>query len=143
MKQIIEAIKQRLATVPSINYSDSNWGQLDYYEDQPPVKFPCALVDFESVDYTDVARGSQHGLAQVNITVATLKLSNTSSRAPVQQREDGERIWDILEDVHISVQNWKPTPQAGSMIRRTARKNRRDDGVMSYTVTYSVEVYGV
>lgn len=46
MKPYINALLTRLGTVSALKTIDTNWGQLAY--EQPPVQFPCALVDIQS-----------------------------------------------------------------------------------------------
>ena len=50
MKQIFLAIQQQLLTVPALKHIDKNWNQLNY--EQPPVRWPCALIDIANADKT-------------------------------------------------------------------------------------------
>ena len=51
MKTILNAVMQRLKEqVSELRYISEDWGQLDYYETMPPVKFPCALVSIDRVN---------------------------------------------------------------------------------------------
>ena len=45
INDILTAIMARLdATEPNLKYMDEDWGQLDSYQDAPPVKFPLSSV---------------------------------------------------------------------------------------------------
>ena len=50
MKQIFLSIQNRLAEIEELSYIDKDWGQLQY--EQPPVQWPCALIDVANIDYT-------------------------------------------------------------------------------------------
>ena len=40
MKHILSAVMERLqAEVPELQYIAEDWGQMDFYQDTPPVKF--------------------------------------------------------------------------------------------------------
>ena len=42
--------------VSKINYIDEDWGQLDYYAANFPVKFPCVLIDINHGQYSNLAK---------------------------------------------------------------------------------------
>lgn len=48
MKYYFTALKQHLSTISALRTVDAAWGQLAY--EQPPVKFPCALIDMDSTN---------------------------------------------------------------------------------------------
>jgi len=48
MKHYFTALKQHLSTISALRTVDAAWGQLAY--EQPPVKFPCALIDMDSTN---------------------------------------------------------------------------------------------
>lgn len=60
MKQLIIDIQNRLASLPELKYIDIDWGQIDYY-DQPPVKYPCALIEIRQADYSNEGQHVQYG----------------------------------------------------------------------------------
>ncbi|MBK5213621.1 MAG: hypothetical protein JJE55_08185 [Flavobacteriaceae bacterium] len=142
MKEVIKNIQAKLAAVSTLKYVDEDWGQLDYYSQNPPVKWPCALIDITGASFED--RGwdrttnthPQTGEAMVSITIANLKLTNTSGRAPQTQKDAGWSIWDLMQEVHEAVQGFRPVPNAGALLRRGMRRTKRDDGVQEYTILY-------
>tara|TARA_R100000306_G_scaffold62377_2_gene69152 strand:- start:1312 stop:1761 length:450 start_codon:yes stop_codon:yes gene_type:complete len=142
MKEIIQNIQTKLAAVPGLNYVDEDWGQLDYYSPNPPVKWPCSLIDITGASFADKGWNRQNntypqtGEALVSITVANLKLTNTSGRAPQSQKNAGWSIWDLIQEVHEAVQGFRPVPNCGALIRRGLRRTKRDDGVQEYTILY-------
>ena len=101
MKEIFLQIQQRLSDFISVlKYIDKDWGQLVY--DNAPIKYPCALIDIEDVQYTQLSRGWQKAVANITITVANVNLMPSSSMAPGKQ--DSYETLDLLDDIHQALQ---------------------------------------
>ncbi len=114
MKEIIEAIQQELAAnVEGLRYIDRDWGQLKY--DQPPVKFPCALIEFKSVEYSEILNGEYDARVYGVITVADQSLSRSSmamqstpggralTGANTSQKAASYAVMDLVEEVCMAV----------------------------------------
>lgn len=150
MKLIIENTQSRLAAVALLKHIDEDWGQLDDYSPNFPVKWPVALIELRNVLYTNIGRergfapeNRQMATATVVIHLATLKLSNTSGFAPQGQKDDARQIWEIIEQVHALLQGYKPADYAGSYVRQQLQRRRRDDGVTHYELTYNLGLTGI
>jgi hypothetical protein len=142
-KEVIQLIKAEIATVAGLKYVDEDWGQLDYYSPNHPVKWPCVLMDVTGVNFSDIGfekkREPEHrqmAEATLSLTVANLKLTNTSGNAPILQKENAHSIWDLINDLHKKLQGFRPGPLNGILIRSALRRVKRDDGVQEYNVTY-------
>lgn len=131
MKQIFLDIQQQLSTVPALKHIDKNWNQLNY--EQPPVKWPCALIDIANADYSQVAQLHQIAEADVEITIADLRFTNTSLRNP--NREDGFDIFTLLDDVHQALQGFRPTG-AQQLVRTNLQKVEYGYNYEIYKMTY-------
>jgi hypothetical protein len=141
MKQTLISIVERLsAQVPALRGVDENWGQLDGYAPSPPVKLPCALVDVEGVQWSDLGDLRQTGAAQVRVTVATLRLSSASAAAPEAQRQRAFEVIDLLADVHRALHGWRPPGNASRLTRTATRMARRDDGIRQYEVLFALQL---
>lgn len=150
MKTIIDNIQAKLKAVPGLKYIDEDWGQLDYYSPNFPVQWPCTLIDVTNVSFSDTGKDrvkvpQQRQMAEgyITLTVANLKLTNTSGRAPKLQKDNARSIWEIIEDVHKEVHGWNPDVMAGKLIRKGMQRVKRDDGVQEYTLTYSFSITDV
>ncbi len=82
--------------VPELAYIDKDWGQLSY--EVPSVKWPCALLDVENVNYTQEGGGQQMADTQLTIMVADMRLTPASLTAP--KREDAYRTIELLGKIH-------------------------------------------
>lgn len=151
MKSILKAIQKQVSEgVPAIQYTDENWGQLDLYGTNIPVKWPCVLIDLNGAQYSDIGqisnelpRNRQEGTMQIEVTVGAQKLTNTSFNAPKIQKEYGYEIWEIVEDVHKHLQGFRPGQNTGKLIRTQMGKVRRDDGVQEVRIIYSLGIHNV
>lgn len=144
MDELLNSITERLGTVSEINHSDENWGQLQYFGSECPVKWPCGLVELASAQFTSNGYDyrnddlSQQGTLSIEITVANIKLSNTSTKAPISQKNKGFVIWRIIEEVHKKLHGWKPLPNSGAMIRASIQNVKREDGIQEKRIIYTI-----
>lgn len=139
MKQLLTDIKTRLTQVAELKYIDTDWGQLDI--PNPPVKFPCALVDIMQGSFSDQAHGSQTGLLEISVRIAYMPLSPGSTGANTDQQSKALLIFDLIASINSSLHCWH---QAGSnygpLTRTAIRKAKRLDGIREYQVNYRVDL---
>jgi hypothetical protein len=146
MKQLLTDIQNRLAAAihddkKLFAHVDLDWGQVDFYSDMPPVKFPCALIDVQSVEYSNEGQLIQLGQATVQIRIVDMILSHTSAGAPAEQREKASRIFDTLRETHRLLHGWTGTPTSyGKLTRKTLARVRRRDGLHEYTLAFEVVI---
>ena len=141
MEQILTDIQQRLADqVPALKYIDQDWGQLDYYSPNPPVKWPCALVDIVQAQFTNTGGGGQLGMVQVKVRVGDLQLSPSSTKAPAAARAAALSIWEVLKDLHKALHGWAGHRHYSKLIRTAQQRIRREDGVRIYEITYTTQI---
>ncbi|MEI6898275.1 MAG: hypothetical protein WCL00_00225 [Bacteroidota bacterium] len=141
MKVLIEDLKERLLQeVPAAKYIDEDWGQLDYYNPNQPVKWPCILLDITQIPWTNEGKHVQLGVAAVSIKVADMRLSNTNVKAPESQRTKAASFFDILDDIHKALHGWTAGSQYGPLTRLMTRKIGRDDGIREFELIYATEI---
>ena len=147
MKALLEKIQQHVSEIAELKYIDENWGQLDYYSPNMPVQFPCALIDVQQVQFTNLGRDMskkpvqrQIGQVVLKITIADIRLTNSSMQAPRRQKEEVWAIWGIIEQIHKQLHGVSLLPNVSPLIRSSQRRTLRDDGVQEYEVYYSCEV---
>jgi hypothetical protein len=150
MKEIINASQLKLGEIASIKFVDENTGQLDFYSPNFPVKWPCGLIDIINtkfsnigIDNTATPQNRQMGDFTLEIRIANLKLTNSSGMAPAPQQEQAQSIWDIIEEVHVKFQGFRPTEMCGKLIRTGINRVAREDGVQEYVLLYSGDVQNV
>lgn len=144
MKDFIESIKTQVGTVPGINFVDENTGQLDDYSPNFPVKWPCVLIDVVDVVYSNMGRNEyrdtenrQRADVMLELRVANLKLTNSSGRAPIAQRNSANSIQDLIDVLHEKIQGFRPVGNSSKLIRSRRQRIKRDDGVQEYVIYYT------
>jgi hypothetical protein len=143
MKQLLTDIQNRLAAatrqdnVKLFAHVDLDWGQVDFYSDMPPVKFPCALIDVQSASYSNEGQRVQMGNVTVQIRVVDMVLSRTSAQAPAERREKAGQIFDLLRETSCLLHGWTETPgHYGRLVKKTFSRARRRDGLREYAMTF-------
>ena len=140
MKQLIADLKTRLSTITGIRYIDEDWGQLDYYSPNQPVKWPCVIIDVNQTNWTNQGEHVQIGLANVSIRVADMRLSNSNPKAPSSQQTAAASIFDMLTLIHVALHGWTADSANGPLTRTLTRKVNRDDGIREFEMVFSVQL---
>jgi hypothetical protein len=149
-KDIEKAVHLKLSAIAQIKYIDENWGQLEYYSQNPPVQWPCILTDITQVrfselgnDRTKTPSNRQMGEYLLELNFAMPRLTNTSFKAPQGQKDAALVFFDILDLIHENLHGWSPIPQASKLIREGFLKVDRDDGIKQYRMLYSGSITDV
>lgn len=114
IKDLIEMLEGELGSSPAasgtpsqrgkVKYIDKDWGQLTM--EQPPVGWPCILIDIEQVEIRPLADGNEHAKATVALTVANKRTNSSSAHAPRGAKEKSMETIDLTDDVHRLVQGF-------------------------------------
>ena len=132
MKQIFLSIQNRLAEIDELSYIDKDWGQLQY--EQPPVQWPCALIDVANIDYTQQGNGAQTAQASITITVADTIPATSSYQSPT--REDSYAIIDLLEEIQQKLQLFSNGSTFTPLMRTNLMKAAANGEYVVYQMTY-------
>jgi len=150
MKEFLMATQAQLETVATIKYIDEDWGQLDDYSSHPPVKWPCCLIDLQGADFSNIGidrakqpQNRQEATGIVVFNFATVRLTNSSAKAPAGQKQAAWAIYDLIEEAHKVLQGFAPIQGSGKLIRTSMRKVNRDDGIKQIRVFYSLGMHNV
>lgn len=134
-RNVCIAVLQKLLELHphKIPYIAEDWGQLDFYDQRPPVNFPCALVDAAECDYADLSRKAQRGAGILTVRLADNPPINFSASAP-----DSARQFDLLalvEYVYAHLQGFCGEGFSG-LTRISLRKVKRDDSIKEYELRF-------
>lgn len=137
MKDIIQhTIAHLKEKVTALHYVNIDYGQLDFYaQGTPPVRFPCALIDLPQINYTNQARGAQIGEAVLSVSLSNHQLGE------LQNAKAETLLLDIIEATHLALNGYRPAENTSALIRQATRRNRRDDGITEYVLTYTFAIY--
>lgn len=147
MIAIINGIQTLIKTIPEVKYVDEDWGQLDYYSPNFPVKWPCVLIDISNANFNNLGidvqqkpKNRQTAEISVRLTIARIKLTNSSGMASKLQKENARSIHKLIDDIHKKIQGKNAHSQSGKLIRKSLNRIKRDDGVQEYSVVYNLTV---
>jgi len=140
MKQLIQNIQERLVQeVTAMNYVDQDWGQMDFFTD-PPVQFPCALIDVQLAQYTNNADHIQQGTANVIIRLFNRKMDAGNPEELNEAIEDARNIWQLMEEVNKALHGQNFLPEGyGLPMRQQMQKSKREDGYNQTELHYAVQ----
>ncbi len=140
MELIITDIENKLMEgVPSLKYVDQDWGQMDFFQ-SPPVKYPCVLIDIQSGEYSDKGDLTQQGSITVILRVYDLKLSNSSGRAPINQKKEARKIWQLMAEINKSLHGQNFLQEGnGVPMRKSFRRIKREDGCIQTDMYYTIQ----
>ena len=137
MKTLLNAILTKLQEITELKYIDEDWNQLSDYPNSP-VKFPCALVDFQIPFKMDYLNKQQTDTYSISIVVCTSRLSNSSRNAPANQKQKAFEIYDIVDKIHDKLHGWSPTNDAQRLIDKSLSKEYQN-GIKKMTMTFEVD----
>lgn len=117
-------VTQLQAEVPELRWIDVDEGQLN--DENPPVAYPCALIDIDYPNCTDESESLQLCTAKVTIRYAFKPSGSSSSAAPALNQEKSLERWDIVNKTYSALQGWE-TDETSSFSRRSQTNERRRD----------------
>lgn len=139
MNELLQIISGRLSErVPGLKYVAEDWGQVDSYDD-PPVEFPCALIDVQDIEFSDDGSLRQRGVASVVVRVFVMSLSEDSRGDLDGQQSAASEGWEICRLVNLSLHGQRFLPSGfGAPVRRKTEHVERKDGIFERSITYAV-----
>ena len=133
MEQLFLDIQNKLKDITGIKYIGEDWGQLGI--PQPPVNFPCVLLDLGSETYSSLSGGAQQVEAQINITVADARFNGITPTLPELQTQQAFAIFKLLKEINKALHG-KGGESYSRLCRQSTKKILRDDAIREFVVTY-------
>ena len=137
MKTILTAVMQRLKEeVAELQYISEDWGQLDFYKTMPPVKFPCALVCIDRVDYSVIAKDRRKAEITVSVRIADAPSVTGNCAAPAAYQNRAFAIFDLLEKAGESLNGLAGCTFSRFSLESIYRNMNREDFIREYTLSF-------
>lgn len=128
MKSLLKAIFAQIKTVPAIKWIDEDFGQIDQYDDRPPVQFPCALVSIDQL--SDPLGGDEYDQTNtITVRVAHSRLGDRSGMAPEAAMDATLKKLDDVEAVITTLTGFEVQGVTGTLYLVSANSERRADGI--------------
>lgn len=132
MQTLINSIIARINELADFRYVARNWNQLSY--EQPPVQFPCALVDITSVNYSQLAHGSYRADATITVTIADQQLA----RDAVDHFLDIVNV--LIEHLNLFYTDFLEQPLTLSAFSRSYSDKSYDVYTLTFTTSWSINI---
>lgn len=132
MQQIFNEIMNKLKQTPSLNYCAEDWGQLNF--EQPPLNFPCALIDLGSAEFSQASNRVQLGEGVINITIADVNQSVVQNM-PQAMQNNSFRIFDIIDEINAQLHGFEGD-NFGKLTRISVSKVIREDLIREFVINY-------
>jgi hypothetical protein len=139
MKTIVPAVMELLASVEALKYISPDWGQMDYYDERPPVRFPCALIDIQSATFDHTADRIQQGEATIVVRLFDRINQKASANAPQTMRDNYNDTWQLMEDVNKALHGEALNDHVGAPMRSGLNNVKRQDGLRQIELSYTVQ----
>lgn len=135
---LVSMMKRIDEMVPEIRWIDQDFGQLEHYEERPPVAFPCVLIDFNQTSYDQELMQVQMGTLNINIRLAFAPFSNSSSITPDFVQSKALQYYDIEMRLYQALQGWNPESDiCQPLVRISASNERREDPLRVRTLVFT------
>lgn len=104
MKTLYETILTELNKIPALKWKDLEAGQLQ--EEQPPIAYPCALIDVSERRRQNIETKIQRVYATITIDVIVKALGETNSNITEPVRSNSLEYFTIADAVYKQLQGY-------------------------------------
>lgn len=134
LKKLVEDVVAALATIDNIRYVGEDWGQLGL--DSPAVRFPCALVEIDHVNYGQMGSGGITGECSFRVTLADQPLLRTSQAKTTTTQVDNLSFFDITDCV-LATLSGMSSPSYSPMRLDSLQKDYRNPQYRIYQFVFT------
>lgn len=105
MEKLYETLLTLLSAIPELKWVDLNVGQLT--EENPPVAYPCALIDIDMPQCDDIEETIQQAKAAFKITLAYKAYGETNHKTAAPLRSNALAYFKTTNLVYKKLQGFK------------------------------------
>jgi hypothetical protein len=98
MKELFEALQERLMDIEDLRMIDFDLGQLEA-EPLPPLDYPAVLISFSDSQFLDLGGLTQNALVTITLRVAFRVFERTHSIAKDEWRAEGLKHLEVLDKI--------------------------------------------
>jgi len=140
IENLFENIANRLEEqVEALQWIDLDYGQLEISDNNYPCLFPCALIDFPTITYSDET-GSQQGLADIRIRIGSdVYKEDQDGCAQAPHRGKASELLQLTTAICEALQEWSGddfTP----LTRYSLQSEKHEDGLKVFTLLFKTVV---
>lgn len=124
--------------VPDLRYIAEDWGQLDFYNEAPPVKFPCALISVSNIKFESQTTGTRWATMTILIRVADAPAVSGTMAAPETYRNRAFAIFDLMDAIgHVLYAFGED--EFNELEQKTIAHYSREDAIREYAMLFETE----
>lgn len=135
LKELIEEIIDRLGGLGGLRYIAEDWGQLDY--EQPPVQWPCALIDMQEVRCSQTGAGGLLCECEFSIQIAQRAPQRVSANAPDRLKDESLAFSAIIDRIFLKI-HAEESENHSPFVLRDIRKVKEPD-IQSYILSFATQ----
>jgi len=136
MKDIMLAIMAQLEEkVKDLHYIAEDYGQVDFYETEPPVKFPCALISISNLRFDNVGSYDRNSTITVMIRLVDDKSVFANQKSSDDYKNRAFAILDLIDEVGAALHGFGGHTFK-KLIEKTGTPNLRNDALREYALMF-------
>jgi len=126
---------------PNMRYISQDLGQLEFYDDKPPVSWPLSLIDIGEATFEEYLHNLQTVNVNVTIRIAHCTYSDVSNLPNTQVRELALTFYELEHAIGNALHNWTPPhDELGALTRISTSTEKRDDNIRVRVLTFNVSM---
>lgn len=133
MENIFMDVLSAVSEVIELNYVSEDWGQLNF--EQPPVNWPCALIDLSDGVYQNTSALEQRADITLTIRLGDIRFNGVTSYTPAELAQNAFAIYGIMQKVHQKLQG-AACNGTSAFSRVSLKKIERQDSVREFVMSY-------
>lgn len=133
MEVIFMDVLNTISEIPELNYVSEDWGQLNF--EQPPVNWPCALIDLSDGVYQNTSENQQRADVTLTIRVGDIRFNGVTSYTPTELAQNAFAIYGIMTKIHKKLHG-QACSGTSSFSRVSIKKIERQDSVREFVMSY-------
>ncbi len=139
MDLLYSKILDRLSEIPDLAWIDIDSGQLDWPGENYPLLFPCALIDFPSVEWQDAGNRLQHGNVSVQVKIALNVYQDANNKTPEYIRNRALEYLKLINTVFAKLQGFDGD-HFNRLTRIQTTTEKREDGLKVFTLLFLTNI---
>lgn len=141
-------VKQLQTEVPELRWIDLDGGQLEAPDENYPVQFPAAFIDFRSIQYQQLSRNMQQGIASISVRIAFDIYEDFHGDSP--NIEEAANRLRLLHNIYVALHGFsgliledESDNHFSKLQRQSMQAERRQDAIKVYDMIFQCAVRDV
>lgn len=139
METIFKSVAAKLKTITELKWIDHDFGQLEL--ENPPVNYPCALIDVPDILFSQTTLLEQQGDTTVTVRLAFKVYDRTTTEAPTLMQGRAVEHFAVLKKVWQALHGHEDDDANFNTLIRTALQRGKSIEPRVYTLTFKTALF--